>query len=140
MDGSANVNDVIIAEGKDGVNQIRFADNKLTSSKNIELSKLAPSMGVFMRISWENSKASVIYPGMPVKVLYLKNNAVKSMVGTVTGKETANYPIQQSYPAKKFSALTFIEVFVSDEQDDSKVQSGSIGKVSLLDSMSFLNG
>lgn len=139
VDGSQNVNDVIVTEAKDGVNQIRFAENKLTSAKNLELSKLAPSMGVMMRISWENSNPRVVYPGMPVKVLYLKNNVVKSMVGTVTGKETAHYPIQQSYPAKKFAALTYLEVFVSDEADDSKIQSGSIGEVSKLDSMSFLN-
>lgn len=137
VDGSKNVNDLTTGTSKDGVNQTRFSANKLTSAKNIELSKLAPGKGIMMRVSWENSKETVIYPGMPVKVLYLKNNKVKSMIGTVTGKETAYYPAEQQYPAMKFATLTYLQMFVSDEPDEGAVQSSTIGKASIIDKLKF---
>lgn len=128
INASENVNDIIIADSKDGTNQLRFADNKLTAAKNLELSKLAPSRGVLMRISWENSNDTHIYPGMPVKVLYLKNNQVKSMTGSFIGKETIYYPIEQQYPAKKFGTLTYLEVFVSDEVDTAISPTSTLSK------------
>lgn len=115
VDASKNVNDVIITERQDGVQQIRFADNKLTASKNIELSKLAPTKGFMMRISWENSDIDLVYPGMPVKVLYLKNNKPQSVVGVVVGTESADYPVEEAFPPRKFSEMSFIHVFVGED-------------------------
>lgn len=117
VDASKNVNDLIVSQRPDDVQQIRFTKQKLTSAKNIELSKLAPSKGFMMRISWENSKETLIYPGMPVKVLYLKRNKSVSVVGCVTGCESVYYPMEQGFPAMKFAVMTYIEVFVSDENE-----------------------
>lgn len=114
VDASKNVNDLIVSERDDGVQQIRFAGNKLTSAKNIELSKLAPSKGFMMRISWENSDDSLIYPGMPVKVLYLKKKKPTTAIGTVVSCESADFPMEQQFPPKKFSQLTYIQVFVGE--------------------------
>lgn len=115
VDASKNVNDIIVSERPNDVQQLRFSKNKLTASKNLELSKLAPSKGFMMRISWENSKDSLVYPGMPVKVLYLKRNKPTAVIGCVTGIESVHYPVEQGFPAMKFAVLTYIEVFVSDE-------------------------
>lgn len=114
VDASKNVNDLQISEREDGVQQMRFSANKLTAAKNIEMSKLAPSKGFMMRITWENSKDSLVYPGMPVKVLYLKKKKPMTAVGTVVGIESVDYPAEQQFPPKKFSQLSYIQVFVGD--------------------------
>mgnify|MGYP003605940348 FL=1 len=118
VDASKNVNDLIVSKRDEDVQQIRFAQNKLTSAKNIELSKLAPSKGFMMRISWENSDDSLIYPGMPVKVLYLKKKKPMTVIGTVVNVESSDYPAEQSFPPKKFSQLSYIQVFVGDLDQD----------------------
>ncbi len=118
VDASKNVNDLIVSKRDETVQQIRFAPNKLTSAKNIELSKLAPSKGFMMRLSWENSDDSLIYPGMPVKVLYLKKKKPMTVIGTVVNIESADYPVEQAFPPKKFSQLSYIQVFVGDLDQD----------------------
>lgn len=118
VDASKNVNDLIVSKRDETVQQIRFAPNKLTSAKNIELSKLAPSKGFMMRLSWENSDDSLIYPGMPVKVLYLKKKKPMTAIGTVVNVESADYPVEQAFPPKKFSQLSYIQVFVGDLDQD----------------------
>ena len=55
---------------------------------------------------------------MPVKVLYLKRNKPVSVVGCVTGCESVYYPMEQGFPAMKFAIMTYIEVFVSDENEE----------------------
>lgn len=114
VDASKNVNDLVVSERDDGVQQMRFAANKLTAAKNLELSKLAPSKGFFMRISWENSEDSLIYPGMPVKVLYLKKKKPTTAIGIVVSCESADFPTEKAFPPMKFSQLTYINVFVGE--------------------------
>lgn len=115
VNASKNVNDLQIDERVDGTNYMRFSGVKLTSAKNLELSRLAPSRGFMMRLSWENSKEELIMPGMPVKVLYLKRNKTQSAIGTVVGIGSSYYPYENSYPANKFAVMSYIDVFVSDE-------------------------
>lgn len=115
VDASQNVNDLMVEERVDGTNFMRFSKTRITSGKNLELSKLAPSKGFMMRISWENSKENLIKPGMAVKVLYLKGNKTKAAVGSVIGVESGYYPFENSYPAMKFAVMSYIDVFVSEE-------------------------
>lgn len=114
VDASKNVNDLVVSQRADDVQQIRFTANPVTSAKNLELSKLAPSKGFMMRISWENSDGSLVYPGMPVKVLYLKKKKPATVVGTVVAIESAEYPTEQAFPPKKFSQISYINVFVGE--------------------------
>lgn len=118
VNAQKNVNDLQIDEPIDGVNHMRFNSVKLTAGKNLELSRLAPSRGFMMRISWENSKESLIKPGMPVKVLYLRRNQSRSAVGTTLGVETVYFPYENSFPAQKFAVQSFIDVFVSDDENE----------------------
>lgn len=111
---SDNVNDLITETRSDGQNLMKFGENKVTSSKNLELSKLAPAKGFMMQIPWENPNESIITPGMPVKVLYLKNNQTAAAEGVVLGIKCEYYPYEASFPAMKFAGLAFIDVFVSD--------------------------
>lgn len=113
---SDNVNDLSVDKRVDGTNYTRFAKQRLTSAKNIELSKLAPSKGFMMQLSWENSDDSIVKPGMGVKVLYLHKNQVKSAIGSVMGINTEITPYEDSYPPKKYTSMSFIDVFVSNEE------------------------
>ena len=115
VDASKNVNAIQLEEREDGVQQPRFSDTKLTAAKNVELSKFAPSKGFMMRISWEGGDESLVYPGMPVKVLYLERNQPKSAVGVVTGIESVYYPFEQGFPARKFTTLSYLQVFVGEQ-------------------------
>lgn len=118
VNAEKNVNDLVVDHRSDGMNYMRFNNVKLTSAKNLELSRLAPSRGFMMRISWEHSREELIKPGMGCKVLYLKRNQAKSAVGCVVGVESVYYPYENTLPARKFAVQSYIDVFVSDEENE----------------------
>lgn len=118
VNASQNVNDLMVEQREDGTNFMRFGKTKITAAKNMELSRLAPSRGFMVRLSWENSKDGLIYPGMPVKLLYLKRNQTKSAVGSVVNVEDAYYAVEEKFPPDKFATLSYIDIFVNDETDD----------------------
>ena len=116
VNSSKVVNDITPFErSKDEISQIKFPENPITNGKNIELSKLAPSNGFVLRLSWESSDHSIVYPGMPVKVLYMSKNKAVSAVGIVHGIETVYYPYEKTPDPKKYACLSYINVFVSEE-------------------------
>ena len=69
-----NVNEVTIGQRSDNANILRSTDVKITSNKNNELSKLAMNNGFYFQLTWEHSDDSLLHPGMPAKILFLKNN------------------------------------------------------------------
>lgn len=109
VNAADNVNDLLVGVRKDGVENINQSETVITSAKNIELSKLASTQGLYMVIVWEGGDESIIYPGMPVKVLYLEKDEAKSAVGTVVGTETieqiVNHDFGDAY-TKPYVALT----------------------------------
>lgn len=116
IDISKNVNDIALKERTDGANILRAADVKITANKNIELGKLAKNNGFYYQVTWEHSDDSLLFPGMPAKILYLKDNKPASATGTLIESETIWVPAENNFKnvkLKRVSALTF---FVGNEQ------------------------
>ena len=64
-------------------NNIRMSDRRITSNKFYELSKLARRQCTFLTVVWENSDPDLIFPGMPVKYMYLEAGEVVEIHGIV---------------------------------------------------------
>lgn len=116
VNASKNVNEVTLQERADGVNVLRGTETRITANKNIELSKLAKAKGFYIQLTWEYSDDSLLYPGMPAKVLFLKDQRPASAVGVLIESETIWVPAEKSFKNTKFNKMTAMTFFVGNEE------------------------
>lgn len=116
VNSSLNVNEVTLNERKDGANILRSGQARITSNKNSELSKLAQKRGFYFQLIWENSDDSLLFPGMPAKVLYLKDNKPASAKGVLIETETIWVPAEKNFKATKLTRTTALTFFVGNEE------------------------
>lgn len=116
VNSSLNVNEVTLNERKDGANILRSGQARITSNKNSELSKLAQKQGFYFQLIWENSDDSLLFPGMPAKVLYLKDNKPASAKGVLIETETIWVPAEKNFKATKLTRTTALTFFVGNEE------------------------
>lgn len=116
VNSSLNVNEVTLNERKDGANILRPTQSRITSNKNTELSKLAKQKGFYIQLTWENSDDSLLFPGMPAKILYLKDNKPASAVGVLIETETIWTPAEKNFKATKLTRTTAMTFFVGNEE------------------------
>lgn len=116
VNAAENVNELLVTERSDGITNVNPSDSIITANKNIELSKLAATKGLYMIIVWEGGDESLIYPGEPVKVLYLEQDKAKSAVGTVVGTETIEQVVNHDFSNSLTKPYVAITVFVKPQE------------------------
>lgn len=113
---SDNVNEMTLGARADNMNVLRPGMTRITSNKNAELSKLAMSKGFYIQLIWENSDDSLLHPGMPAKVLFLKDNKPASATGVLIESETFWAPVEKSFKHVKLQSTTAMTFFVGNEE------------------------
>lgn len=116
VNGSQNINEVTLSARSDGMNVLRPTDVRITSNKNKELSKLAKARGFYMQLTWENSEDSLLYPGMPAKILFLKNNQPASATGVLIESETIWHPMENVFKNVKLQKTSVMTFFLGNEE------------------------
>ncbi len=116
VNASLNVNEVTLDTRKDGANILRPTQTRITSNKNSELSKLAKRRGFYFQLIWENSDDSLLFPGMPAKILFLKDNKPASATGTLIETETIWTPVEKNFKATKLTRTTAMTFFMGNEE------------------------
>lgn len=111
-----NVNEVTIGTRSDNANILRPTDVRITSNKNIELSKLAKNNGFYFQLTWEHGNDNLLHPGMPAKILFLKDNKPASVTGVLIESETQWVPVEQNFKYVKLKRLTALAFFVGNEE------------------------
>lgn len=113
---SDNVNEVTLGVRADNMNVLRATEIRMTSNKNNELTKLAKSKGFYMQVTWENSDDSLIHPGMPSKVLFLKDNKPASAIGVLIESETIWSPMEKDFKNVKLQSTSVMTFFLGNEE------------------------
>lgn len=116
VNASLNVNEMTLGTRADNMNVLRASGTRITSNKNVELSKLAMSKGFYIQLIWENSDDSLLHPGMPAKVLFLKDNQPASATGVLIESETHWVPMEKSFKHVKLQSTTAMTFFVGNEE------------------------
>lgn len=68
----------------DGLNYAPVIKNNNTNSYN-EMSKVSARQATITNYIWENGDASLIYPGMPSKFVFMQDDDVAELKGTIQG-------------------------------------------------------
>lgn len=77
------VTEVVGTARENGINSVPMSDSGITSNSWNEYSKLAQRQGRFLDITWENCDSTKVYPGVPIKFLYLDGDEIKTLTGLI---------------------------------------------------------
>lgn len=113
IEAAKNMYEFIIGERPNGLNNVRSSDVLITSSPHLEYSKLAARTGQIIMSEWQNSQPDLIYPGMPVKYMYLVNDVPFEIMGVVVATSTAATPTNTNINERKFGSSTVISIFIN---------------------------
>lgn len=127
MDG-----DKLVVDSKKNVNIFGVDSNERTTSngevvmknKGVtnkyfkEYSKLALRLGMVIGCKWENADPDLIYPGMPVKFMYLDGLQPREVIGSVIGSSVVTVGQGQNSgngSDRKFSTSVLISIFIANK-------------------------
>jgi hypothetical protein len=108
-------NEFITEERPSGLNNVVTSTRRITSNKFEELSQMSSRYGALVETLWENSDPGSIWPGMPLKFLYLKGNEVKELKGVVLGAHHFIQTYGQSVTDGRHICNTALQLFVERE-------------------------
>lgn len=113
VDATKNVNQFASSSRTSGLQMIKESPNRITNNYLTESAMLAKREGIGMVIKWENSIENLIYPGMPVRILYLKNNVTHTVYGVVHGTDTHTSNRSPTVVNPRHTSHTAISVFIN---------------------------
>lgn len=111
-----NNNEFVTDARASGLNNIMTAANRVTANKFAEASKLAGRAGSHLQCMWENSDMGSIYPGMPVKYMYIKDDRIQELKGIVLGAEHYIQTFGKGVSDTRHRIDTALHLFVTREQ------------------------
>lgn len=112
VDASKNLNEFQTNERRDGLSVAYRGEKPITTNKYAESSAMASRMGSFVQLEWSNGDDSLIYPGMPLRFLYLADTRPAEAFGVVSAIETYQVPSNDNLGETKLTSRSAITVFI----------------------------
>jgi hypothetical protein len=82
-----NMREVVLKSRKVGLNYAPMSERRITANPYFETSQIAPRMGTVIQTVWENANPDLIYPGMPVRYVYMERDVLNDTYGVVIGAD-----------------------------------------------------
>lgn len=102
---------------EDGLVNAPVSSDAITANPFSQASRLARRQGSYVQMVWENSDPDGIYPGMPVKFMYLSNDEVMTLVGSVVGVHHYIHNTHQGLVVGRHRCNSTVVLFVKEETD-----------------------
>lgn len=115
MSRGDNVSEFIASPRPNGMNNVQVSDNPITSNPFNEYSKMAQRQGSYISLVWESSLPELVFPGMPVRVLYLEGDVIREIYGVVLQAFDAVQMVGSGLPSDRHSTTTALAIFVQRE-------------------------
>lgn len=112
VDASKNMNEFQTNERRDGLSVAFRGTTPITSNKYAQSAMMAARMGSFVQLEWTSSDDSLVYPGMPIRYLYLANTRPTEAFGVVAAIETYQLPEASNIAETKLMSKSAITVFI----------------------------
>lgn len=114
VDRKSNTAEVLQKNRRTGLELAMMSPRRITANSYYELSTLAPREGSYLQIQWTNADPDLIYPGMPLKYVYLEGDDFNEIYGTVIGCDHMYALKGQGITESKYVAGAAITIFVED--------------------------
>jgi hypothetical protein len=112
-----NNNEFVTEKRDSGLNNVMTSKAGITSNKFAEMSKLAGRSGAQLQCLWQNSDMSLIYPGMPVKYMYIKDDRIHELKGVVLGAQHYIQTHGKGITESRHICETALHLFVEREKE-----------------------
>jgi len=99
---------------RDDFNYAPISEDRITDNGFHQISRLAKRNGSVLGLVWENSKIDLLYPGMPVKVVYLENNKIKNRFGVLIKTQHFINDPKKGAARVEFKTNSALTVFVEN--------------------------
>lgn len=114
VDRTKNVTQVVNKDQQRKINIAPETTQRITSSYNLEYSEIMRRAGSVVQVHWEASEVDHIYPGMPVRYMYMDSGQPKQIYGRVIATETKTRQTNLSPTQRIFTNDSVLTVFVSN--------------------------
>lgn len=114
--GGSN-NEFTTIKRPNGYNNVLNADNKISSNPFVEYSKLAARDGVVLSMSWENSDPTLVFPGMPVKVLFMEQDEIRETYGVLIHAHHYVQTLGNGFQSNRHITASNLTIFAKREID-----------------------
>ncbi len=109
---SANAAEIVGEKRETGLNYAPASEKRITANFLTELGRLARRSGSFIQLAWENAEPDLLYPGMPVKLMYLQNNTPVETLGILIGVQAHIATTNKSPTNRRYATNAAITLFV----------------------------
>lgn len=109
---------------KPDLNTVYLSTDEINSNPFAEYSNLAGKFGAYYQFDWENSEASLLFPGMPVKIYYLDRDKIKDLYGVIHFVNSSVQMVGQAITSKKHLFKTTVVVFANKPPKDKEENGG----------------
>lgn len=113
--GDTNM-EFLTANRKTGVNMVPTM-GEITDNVSRAVSRNAQTNGVYVQFTWENANPLALYPGMPVKFMYLKDAVVKTRYGSIVKAESSYQLANPGLADKAMLCNTAVTMFLTPDDD-----------------------
>lgn len=93
---------------------VRVAGSKFTENPYKETTELAKAIGSQLIVAWENAAPEILYPGMPVKVLFSDRSTLRSLEGTLLGVDVTVKPATNSLTDNDYGSTALLKLHVKE--------------------------
>lgn len=104
--------EILANERPNDINYVTQGKRPVNANPFVEYSALAARQGSGINLVWENADPSVIYPGMPTRVMYLDGDEVKELEGVLQGAHWYTSLRDPGVTARRFISTMTLSVFV----------------------------
>ena len=111
-----NNTEYVANERPDNINNAPFAQNNITSNAFVEASRLAQRLGMYLVCTWQNSDPSLIWPGMPVRYVFMVNDEVYECFGIVQSAKHAYTLHHPGVTSSKHICTSVLMLFLGKAQ------------------------
>lgn len=113
MDRASNIYDVVAEPLADGLNNVRWAVDRMTGNPYKQYTAMAQKAGQQFEIEWEKGAAELLEPGMPVKYQVIDGDTVKTYYGVLLGVTETRAPTDGAAVSAKFGTMVKLAMFLS---------------------------
>lgn len=106
------VTEVVADPRADKSDMVMAGTSTITDKWNIEYSELARKAGSVIQTIWENASIELLYPGMPVRYIFMDGNVSKEMYGVLHAVETIETPTSINVADRRFQTNALLTLFV----------------------------
>ncbi len=113
VDRATNITEVAVNSLVAGVNNVRWAVDRLTSNPYKQYSDLARKQGLQLKIEWTRGSADLLLPGMPVKYRTVADDLIKVYYGVLLGVSENRISTGNGMINKRFDGILSLSIFIN---------------------------